>query len=118
MPRTSRKLAQPTSVMLVNDSAIVVDFGAAAAVGRAVGIDEGRTGGDVDAGTGRGVMGASVGLSEGCTEVVGIFVGAGEGFRVSTSFVTDATVRPATPSEALAAASKELPVSDDSMSLE
>ena len=104
--------------MPVDDSAVVVDFGAVATVGRAVGMDEGRTGGDVEAVTGGRVVGAFVGLSEGCDEAVGVFVGAGEGFRVSTSFVTDATVSPDTPSEALAAASKELPLSDDSMSLE
>ena len=92
MPRTSRKLAQPTSVMLVNDSAIVVDFGGAAAVGRAVGIDEGRTGGDVEAGLAVGFLvgfpegagiGARVGTCEG--KAVGVAVGTFEGTDVGAS---------------------------------
>ena len=114
--------AQLTSAMVVDDIIAAFDCVAFSTVGKMVGIEEGAptggTGADVGADTGRGVVGAFVGRREGCAVVVGGFVGAGEGFRVSTSFVTEATVRPGTPSEALAAASKALPVSDDSTSLE
>ena len=63
-----------------------------------------------------GVMG-TVGEGTG-SRIVGDPVGAGEGFLVRTSFVTDATVRPEMPSAVLAAASNALELRDDSTSLE
>ena len=69
-------------------------------VGNAVGINVGLT------------VGPDVGMGVG-TGVVGSFVGAGEGLRVRTCCVTEATLRPDMPSALPAAASKAFPPSVD-----
>ena len=78
-------------------------------MGRPVGVD-------VEGGPGTGLeraVGAKV-----RTGPVGELVGAGEGPRVRTSLVIDATTSSEMPSASLAAASKAVAVSDDSMSPE
>ena len=82
-----------------------------ASVGINVGLD--AVGIDVGLGTN-----ADVGIGTGTGVVVRNLVGAGEGLRVKTCCVTDATVRPEMPSALLAAASKAFPVRVDWISLE
>ena len=98
MPRTRNTQAPLMSPTLAEDKVAEDEIGSS--VGNTVGINVGLT------------VGPDVGMGVG-TGVVGSFVGEGEGLRVRTCCVTEATERSLTPSASLAAASKELPVKDE-----
>ena len=112
MLRTRNTQAPLMSPMLAEDK-LSEDDELFASVGINVGLD--AVGIDVGLGTNADV---GIGTGTGTGVVVRNLVGAGEGLRVKTCCVTDATVRPEMPSALPAAASKAFPVRVDWISLE
>lgn len=111
-PLTSPTLAEDNAFPPVDDEA---GPGVGTAVGNVVVV---VVVGPAGPGTGTETVGLFVGAATGVVVPVGARLGDAVGGRVTTVCVTDATERVVTPMASLAAASKELPESDECTSLE